>query len=85
VRATTATSPRTSRRLRATSIATSKLDLFAGYDVRSPAGNTSVQLGINNLFDATPPLVYNAAAASSDAATYNFIGRMIYLRIAQRF
>lgn len=62
-----------------------KLDLFGGYEVRSRAGKTSVQLGVNNVFDATPPVVYNAAAANSDAATYDFIGRLVYLRLSQQF
>jgi outer membrane receptor protein involved in Fe transport len=44
-----------------------------------------MQLGINNVFNATPPLIYNAPAANSDPATYDFIGRVVYLRMAQHF
>jgi outer membrane receptor protein involved in Fe transport len=62
-----------------------KLDLFGGYDVRTGIGRTTVQVGVNNLFDATPPVVYNAAAANSDAATYDFVGRMVYVRMSQQF
>jgi iron complex outermembrane receptor protein len=62
-----------------------KLDLFGGYDFRSAAGKTTLQVGVNNLFDATPPVVYAAAAANSDATTYDFVGRMIYLRLSQLF
>jgi len=62
-----------------------KLDLFGGYDFHSRAGTTTMQVGINNVFDATPPTVYNAAAANSDAATYDFIGRMVYVRLSQLF
>ncbi|HEY6180339.1 MAG TPA: TonB-dependent receptor [Kofleriaceae bacterium] len=62
-----------------------KLDLFGGYDFRSVAGKTTVQIGINNVFDATPPVVYNAPAANSDARTYDFVGRMVYLRLSQLF
>ena len=62
-----------------------KLDLFGSYDLRLGLGKTTVQVGVNNLFDATPPVVYNAAAANSDAATYDFIGRMIYVRLSQLF
>jgi outer membrane receptor protein involved in Fe transport len=62
-----------------------KLDLFGGYDLRTALGRTSVQLGINNVLDATPPVVYNADAANSDAATYDFIGRLAYLRVTQLF
>lgn len=62
-----------------------KLDLFGGYDFRSGLGKSTLQVGVNNLFDATPPVVYNAAAANSDAATYDFIGRMVYVRLSQLF
>ena len=62
-----------------------KLDLFGGYDFRSRAGRTTLQLGVNNVLGTTPPIVYNAAAANSDAATYDFVGRMVYLRLSQLF
>ncbi len=62
-----------------------KLDLFGGYDFRSRVGKTTLQVGVNNLFDATPPVVYNAPAANSDAATYDFVGRMVYVRLSQLF
>ncbi|HEX4417525.1 MAG TPA: TonB-dependent receptor [Kofleriaceae bacterium] len=62
-----------------------KLDLYGGYDFRSGLGKTTLQLGVNNVFDTTPPIVYNAAAANSDAATYDFIGRMVYVRLSQLF
>jgi iron complex outermembrane receptor protein len=60
-----------------------KLDLFGGYELRSSAGKTTLQIGINNLFDTTPPVVYNAPAANSDATTYDFVGRMAYIRLSQ--
>jgi outer membrane receptor protein involved in Fe transport len=62
-----------------------KLDLFGAYDLRSAIGKTTLQLGIDNVLDATPPTVYNAPAANSDATTYDFVGRMIYLRLSQLF
>ncbi|HEY1558826.1 MAG TPA: TonB-dependent receptor [Kofleriaceae bacterium] len=62
-----------------------KLDVFGGYDVPLGFGKTSVQLGVNNVLDATPPVVYNAAAANSDATAYDFIGRTVYLRMAERW
>ncbi|HET7503998.1 MAG TPA: TonB-dependent receptor, partial [Kofleriaceae bacterium] len=62
-----------------------KLDLYGGYDLRSGAGRTTLQIGVNNVFDAAPPVVYNAAAANSDAATYDFVGRMVYARLSQLF
>jgi iron complex outermembrane recepter protein len=62
-----------------------KLDLFGAYDLPSWLGKTTLQLGINNAFDAAPPAIYNAVAANSDAGTYDFLGRMIYLRLSQQF
>jgi iron complex outermembrane receptor protein len=62
-----------------------KLDVYGSYDFRSRGGKTTLQVGINNVHDAAPPVVYNAAAANSDAATYDFIGRMVYLRLSQQF
>jgi outer membrane receptor protein involved in Fe transport len=62
-----------------------KLDLFGGYGFGSAAGRTTLQLGVNNVLDATPPVIYNAAAANSDAQTYDFVGRMVYVRLAQLF
>jgi len=40
---------------------------------------------MNDAMYTTPPLVYNSPQANSDAATYDFIGRMVYLRLAQLF
>jgi outer membrane receptor protein involved in Fe transport len=62
-----------------------QLDLFGGYDFGSRAGRSTVQLGVNNLLDAAPPTVYNAPAANSDATTYDFIGRLVYVRLSQQF
>ena len=62
-----------------------KLDLFGGYEFRSRVGRTTLQVGVNNLFNATPPVVYNAAAANADAATYDFVGRLAYVRLSQLF
>jgi iron complex outermembrane recepter protein len=62
-----------------------KLDLFGAHDFRFGLGKTNLQLGVNNVFNATPPVVYGAAAANSDAATYDFVGRMAYIRLSQQF
>jgi outer membrane receptor protein involved in Fe transport len=62
-----------------------KLDLFCGYDLHLGLGKTTVQLGINNVLDATPRVVYNAPASNSDATAYDFIGRTVYMRMAERW
>ena len=60
-----------------------KLDLFGGYDLPTWLGKTTVQAGVSNLFDAAPPVVYNAPAANSAATTYDFLGRKIYFRMSK--
>jgi outer membrane receptor protein involved in Fe transport len=62
-----------------------KLDLYGGYDFGSRIGRTTLQVGVNNVFDAIPPVVYNAPAANSDATTYDFVGRLVYVRLTQLF
>jgi iron complex outermembrane recepter protein len=62
-----------------------KLDLFASSELRTTAGTTSLQVGVNNLLDAAPPVIYNAFASSADPSGYDFMGRMVYARLSQRF
>jgi iron complex outermembrane recepter protein len=62
-----------------------KLDLHGGYQLSSRAGKTTMQLGVNNLLDATPPTVYNAPAANADASAYDFVGRVVFVRMSQLF
>jgi iron complex outermembrane recepter protein len=63
-----------------------QLDLFASYALPTSAGTTSLTVGVTNLLDAAPPAVYNAPATSNtDATTYDFMGRMVYARLAQQF
>jgi outer membrane receptor protein involved in Fe transport len=62
-----------------------KLDLFGGYEIPSRLGKATLQIGINNVLDASPPIVYNAVAANSDSTAYDFLGRMVYVRMSQLF
>jgi iron complex outermembrane receptor protein len=62
-----------------------KLDLFGGYEIPSMLGKATLQIGVNNVFDASPPIVYNAVAANSDSTAYDFLGRMVYVRMSQLF
>ena len=61
-----------------------KLDLFGGYAVSTRAGITTLQIGVNNALDASPPVVYNAPAANADPSVYDFLGRMVYVRMTQQ-
>jgi outer membrane receptor protein involved in Fe transport len=46
-----------------------------------------VQLGVNNLTDKQPPILYqnNVTNANTDVATYDTIGRYFFLSLTQKF
>jgi iron complex outermembrane receptor protein len=60
-------------------------DLFVGYAVKSKAGATTITVGVNNITDQDPPLIYSGFLANSDASTYDYLGRYFYTRIAHNF
>ena len=60
-------------------------DLFLAYGLKSSQGTTMVTAGVNNLTNAQPPIVYNGPALNTDSSAYDFMGRMVYLRLAQQF
>jgi outer membrane receptor protein involved in Fe transport len=60
-------------------------DLFVDYEAKSSAGTTRIAVGVNNVADATPKIVYNGAALNSDESAYDFMGRYFYLRLSQLF
>jgi len=61
-----------------------KTDLYGGYTFKTVAGTTTFAVGVNNVMDATPPVVYNSAP-DSDGTVYDFVGRFVYARISQLF
>jgi len=62
-----------------------KLDVFGSYALRSARGQTLITLGVNNVFDRDPALIYSGQSGDSDAATYDFLGRFFYARVTQLF
>jgi outer membrane receptor protein involved in Fe transport len=62
-----------------------KVDLFGSYNFKTSAGRTTLSLGVNNLLNRDPSLIYIGFAADSDAATYDYFGRFFYARLAQLF
>lgn len=60
-------------------------DAFVSYSMRSGLGNTGVAVGVNNVFNTDPAVVYNGFLASSDAATYDYMGRYYYARLTHNF
>jgi outer membrane receptor protein involved in Fe transport len=53
--------------------------------VKSKAGVTRLTVGVNNLTDQKPPLIYIGFAGDSDASTYDYMGRYFYARMSQSF
>jgi iron complex outermembrane recepter protein len=62
-----------------------KLDLFGSYSLKSPAGKTTLSVGVNNLLNRAPSLIYIGFAGDSDASTYDYFGRFFYARMSQLF
>jgi outer membrane receptor for ferrienterochelin and colicin len=60
-------------------------DLFAAYALKSSQGTTRVTVGVNNVIDKQPPLIYNGGALNTDESAYDFMGRQVYIRLSQLF
>jgi iron complex outermembrane recepter protein len=60
-------------------------DVFASYALKSPVGQSSLTVGVNNVTDQNPPVIYNGFLATSDSSTYDFLGRFFYARFSQAF
>jgi iron complex outermembrane recepter protein len=61
----------------------SKLDVFSTVTFKRGTGETTLTVGVNNVFDRAPPAIYNGAAGNYDEATYDFLGRFFYARLTQ--
>jgi hypothetical protein len=55
-------------------------DAFVSYGLTTRAGRTDVAVGMQNLFDAHPPRIYNAYYAASDPTAYDYTGRFLFVR-----
>jgi iron complex outermembrane recepter protein len=60
-------------------------DLYAGYTFDTDYGSPSIRAGINNVFDAEPPLIENGFTVSSDPSIYDFRGRYFYLGLQYNY
>ncbi len=60
-------------------------NLQVGYDIK--AWNTKVQLGVDNLFDKQPPLLYqnNTLNGNTDERTFDTVGRYFWINAAVNF
>ena len=59
-------------------------DLQVGYRIAELKDST-IQIGIRNLTDRQPPLIYSGFNASTDMRTYDAIGRFFWMRWTARF
>lgn len=60
-------------------------DLNFGYQFSSPVGRTSLTAGVTNLFNQTPPTIYNGFSSNTDTYNYDLALRQVFLRVAQNF
>jgi outer membrane receptor protein involved in Fe transport len=60
-------------------------DVFASYTLRSPVGRTTLGVGVNNVGDHKPAVIYNGFLAASDPTAYDFMGRFVYGRLSHQF
>ncbi|MDP3233817.1 MAG: TonB-dependent receptor [Myxococcales bacterium] len=60
-------------------------DANVGYQFTSPVGRTSLTLGVTNLFNQTPPLIYNGFGNTTDTYNYDLVLRQVFFRVAQNF
>ena len=59
-------------------------DLLLSYMYRNPFGNTTLAVGMRNVFDKAPPYVYNETFIFTDPG-YDLVGRFVYGRISHAF
>ncbi len=52
------------------------------YRLFSGAGGSVITVGINNVFDQAPAVIFNGFLGTSDASTYDFLGRYLYVRLS---
>jgi len=60
-------------------------DAFVNYGIKTSQGTTQVMVGVNNVTNAQPPVIYDGAALNADESAYDFMGRQFYIRLSQLF
>ena len=61
----------------------STFNLRGSYELVTAFGRSVLTVGANNLFDQPPAVIFNGFLGTSDASTYDFMGRYLYLRVTQ--
>ncbi len=60
-------------------------DIYGSYGFDSPSGHSTIALGINNVSDRKPSLIYQGGDGDSDGSSYDFLGRYFYMRFSQSY
>lgn len=60
----------------------SVLGLRGTYRLFTGAGGTVLTLGVNNVFNQPPVVIFNGLLGTSDFSTYDYMGRYLYLRVS---
>jgi outer membrane receptor protein involved in Fe transport len=53
--------------------------------VAVPSIHTRFDIGVDNLFDKRPPLIYHNGPGNTDSATYDMTGRYYWARATLKF
>ena len=60
----------------------STFGLYGSYRLGTRMGASVLTVGINNVFNQPPAVIFNGFLGTSDASTYDFMGRYLYLRLS---
>lgn len=60
-------------------------DLSVGYQRAWSAGRTGLSVGVTNLFNQAPPVIYNGFGNTTDTFNYDLVLRQVWLRMTHAF
>ena len=60
----------------------STFNLRGSYELGTAFGRSVLTVGVNNLLDQPPAVIFNGFLGTSDASTYDFLGRYFYVRLS---
>ena len=60
----------------------STFSMHGSYQLGTAFGHSVLTIGINNVLNQAPAVIYNGFLGTSDANTYDFLGRYLYMRLS---
>ena len=60
----------------------SVFNVRGSYELGTALGLSTLTVGINNLLDQPPAVIFNGFLGTSDSSTYDFMGRYLYVRLS---